>query len=152
MHIHIISLKILNSLKLPDKVVLEHCILISKYFNQALPKTFKNWFTLAAASNIDNTRWSNIVFLKIHSHNTKLYGRDSVNICAIYSWNYLWNLHVKILFYNLPLRIRLKNAITNSLILCTMHLCNFGFFITKVVMFSTLSGFAIYLFRVISPV
>ena len=35
--------KNLNILKLPDKVSLENCILICKYFNQSLPKSFKNW-------------------------------------------------------------------------------------------------------------
>lgn len=38
-------------LKLPDTVILEICVLICKYFNQALPKTRKNWFTLATASH-----------------------------------------------------------------------------------------------------
>ena len=32
--------KNLNILKLPDKVILETCILIYKYFNQFLPKSF----------------------------------------------------------------------------------------------------------------
>ena len=57
--------KKLNILKLPDKVFLENCILICKYFNQYLPKTFKNWFTLASASHIHNTRWSDSGCLKI---------------------------------------------------------------------------------------
>ena len=105
MHIHLISLKNLNGLKLPDKVVLENCILISKYFNQSLPKTFKNWFTLATASSTNNTRCSDVGFLKIHSHNKKLYRRDSVNIRATYTYNYLQNVHVKILFDQVPLRI-----------------------------------------------
>ena len=41
-------LKNLNVLKLPDKV--------AKYINQSLPKTSKNWITLAAASHTYNTR------------------------------------------------------------------------------------------------
>ena len=41
----------LNILKLPDKISLENCILICKYFNESLLKSFKNWFTLAATSH-----------------------------------------------------------------------------------------------------
>ena len=48
--------KDINILKLPDKVSLENCVLICKYFNKFLPKTFKNWFTLETASNTHNTR------------------------------------------------------------------------------------------------
>ena len=33
----------------------------------------------------------------------KLYGRRSLNISAIYTWNYLQKLHVNILFYQPPL-------------------------------------------------
>ena len=79
-------------LKLPDKVSLENCILICNYFNQSLPKTSKNWFTLAAASHTHNTRWSNSDCLKIPSHNTKLYGRYSVKISTTYTRNYLQKL------------------------------------------------------------
>ena len=43
--------KNLNILKLPDKFPLENCILILKYFNQSLPESFKNWFSLATASH-----------------------------------------------------------------------------------------------------
>ena len=48
--------KNLNILKLPDKVSLDDCILICKYFNQSLPKSFKNSFTLATASYTHNIR------------------------------------------------------------------------------------------------
>ena len=34
----------LSLLKFPDKVILENGLHTPKYFNQALPKTFKNWF------------------------------------------------------------------------------------------------------------
>ena len=72
--------KRLNILKLPDKVSLENCILICKYFNQSLPKGFKNWFILATASHTHNTRWSNSGCLKITSHKTKTYGKYSVKL------------------------------------------------------------------------
>ena len=103
-------LKNLNILKLPDKVSLENCILICKYFNQSLLKTFKNWFTFATASHTHKSRWSNSGYLNIPSHNTKLYGMHSINTSAIYKWNYLQKLHFNILFYELPLT-KLKSLI-----------------------------------------
>ena len=36
----------LNILKLPDKIALENCLFIIKYFNKCLPPIFKNWFNL----------------------------------------------------------------------------------------------------------
>ena len=81
MHIFTSNLfKNLNVLKLPNTVTLENGILISKYFNQSLPKTFTNWFTLAAASHTHDTRWSNSGCLKIPAHTTNLFGTHSVNI------------------------------------------------------------------------
>ena len=59
--------KNLNILKLPDKVSLENCVLICKYFNQSLSKSFKNWFALATPSYTRNTKWSNSGFLKVPS-------------------------------------------------------------------------------------
>ena len=102
--------KNLNILKLPDKVSLENCILICKYFNQFLPKSFENWLTLATASHTYSTRWSNKGCLKIPPHKTKIYERHSVNISSIYTWNYLQKLHINILFYQLPLT-KLKSLI-----------------------------------------
>ena len=98
--------KNLNILKLPDKVSLENCILICKYFNQSLPKSFKNWFTPATDSHTHNTRWSNSCCLKIPSHKTKIYGR-------------------------LDLKAWLKNSIfliiINTLMSCTMSKSYFAF-------------------------
>ena len=94
-----------NILKFPDKIALENCIFIEKYLNQTLPPPFKNWFTLSlsAVSHTHNTRWSNLGFLKIPPHETKIYGRQSVNIDAIYIWNYLQRIHKNIVlsaFFN----------------------------------------------------
>ena len=128
----------LNILKLPDKISLENCILICKYFNQSLLKSFKNWFTLAATSHTHNTRWPNSGCLKTASHKMKIYGRHSVNISAIYRWNYLQKLHVMSTFCFINYQVNLawlKNfillIITNSLVLCIVHYCAFAFFVTK---------------------
>ena len=125
-----------------------------KYFNQSLPKTFKNWFILATASHAHNTRWSNSSCLKVPSHNTKLCGRHSVSISVTCTRNYLQKLHVNILFYKLPLtklkslRVWLKNSILLVMTKDLMYyaLVYFCLFHHKKV------SFVIYLFRVILPV
>ena len=73
-----------NIVKFSDKIALENCIFIKNYFNQTLPKPFKNWFTISTGSRTHNTRWSNLGCLKIPPHKTKIHGRKSVKISAIY--------------------------------------------------------------------
>ena len=57
MHIQLFFLKNLNILRLPDKIALENFLFISKYSSQTLPKSFNNWFILAAPSHRNNTKW-----------------------------------------------------------------------------------------------
>ena len=97
-------------LKFSDKIALENCIFIEKYFNQILPTPFKTWFTLFTDSRTHNTRRPNSACLKILPHKTKIYGRQSVNISGIYIWNYLQRIHKNIIFYPLSLT-KLKKLI-----------------------------------------
>ena len=99
-----------NILKFPEKMALENCIFIKNYFNQILPTPFNNWFTLSTDSHTHNTRWSNLGCLKISPHKTRIYGRQSVNIRAIYISNDLQRHHKNIMFYQLSLT-RLKKLI-----------------------------------------
>ena len=87
-----------NILKFHDKIALENFIFINKYFKNQLPKPFDNRFELSSNSYTHNTRWSNLGCLDVPSHRTILYGRNSVCISAIFTWNYLENLHRNILF------------------------------------------------------
>ena len=73
----------LNILKFPDKIALENCLFINKYFNKCLHTIFKNWFTLSSDFNTYYTRWSNLGCIVVPPHSTKLYGRNSVNISAV---------------------------------------------------------------------
>lgn len=95
-----------NILKLPDKVVLESCL--NKYFNNFLPKIFKNWFILSSDFHTYSTGWSNLVCLVLLSHNTNI----TVNINTIYKWDYL-NDKMKIIFlincYQVSLRLLSKS-------------------------------------------
>ena len=99
-----------NILKFPDNIALKNYIFIKNYFNQTLPISFKNWSTLSTGSHTYNTRWSTLGCLKIPPHKTKIYGRRSVNISAIYTWNYLQSHHKNIMFHQLSL-IRLKKLL-----------------------------------------
>ena len=98
-----------NILKFPDKMALENCIFIKNYFSQTLPTPFKNRSTLSTDSHTHNTRWSDLGCLKIPPHKTRIYGRQSVNISAMYIWNYLQRIH-KNMFHQLSLT-RLKKLI-----------------------------------------
>ena len=49
--------------------------------------------------------------MNVPSHRTKLYGRNSVFISAIFTWNYLQNLHRNILFHKLTTKC-LKKLLT----------------------------------------
>ena len=91
----------LNILRLPDKIALENCPFINKYFNKCLPTIFKNCFFLSSDVHNYNTRWSNLGCIIVPPHNTKLYGRNSVNISDVYSWNHLQKLNENNLFYQL---------------------------------------------------
>ena len=91
----------LNILTLPDQIGLENCLFINKYFNKCLPTVFKNWFTLSSDFHTYNTRWSNWGCIVVPPRNTKLYGRNSVNISAVYTWNYLQKLNKNNLFSKL---------------------------------------------------
>ena len=90
-----------NILKLHDNIALENSILIHKSFKHQLPQPIDNWFELSSSFHTHNTRWSNLGCHNVPSHRTKLYGRNSVCISAIFTWNYLQNFHRNILLRKL---------------------------------------------------
>ena len=100
-----------NILKFHDKIALENSIFIHKSFKHQLPQPFDNWFGLSSNFHTHNTRWLNLGCLNVPSHRTKLYGRNSVCISAIFTWNYLQNLHRNILFHKLTTKC-LKKLLT----------------------------------------
>ena len=87
-----------NILKLHDKIALENSIFIHKSFKHQLPQPFDNWFGLSSNFHTHNTRWSNLGCLNVPSHRTKLYGRNSVCISAIFTWNYLLDMTSHIIY------------------------------------------------------
>ena len=77
----------LNILKLPEKIFLENCLVISKAINNFLPSLFDDWFTFASETHCYETSSSTKDLLKIPTINTKSYGKYSVKTSSITSWN-----------------------------------------------------------------
>ena len=90
-----------NILRFHDKTVIKNSILIYKSFKHDLPQPFNSWFGLPSNFHTYNIRWFRLGCLDIPSQRTKLYARNSVCISAIFTWNYLQNLHRNILFQKL---------------------------------------------------
>ena len=96
-----------------NKIALENCLFIKKYFNNFLPTTFKNSFTFSSDMHGYRTCWCNVV----PPRNTTLYGRNSFNISAAYTWNHLQKLNENNLFYQLPpskFKIIIKKLFLNN--------------------------------------
>ena len=76
-----------------------------------------SWFTLLSDFYTYSTCWSNLSCLDIPPYNTKPYGRNSVNIKAIYTRNYLQKLNENNLFDQLSpskLKIIIKKFFLNN--------------------------------------
>ena len=93
--------KISKILKFFDKTALDNCTFISKSWKELLPSIINNWFKFSFESHSNDTRWSNLGFLKIPSYYTKAYGRYSLFVNSIYVWNHLQSCHQNIIFHQL---------------------------------------------------
>ena len=100
-----------NIVKFYDKIALENSILIHQSFKHQLSQPFDNWFGLFSNFHTHSTRRSNVGCLNVPPHRTKLYGRNSVCISAIFTWNYLQNFHRNISFHKLTTKY-LKKLLT----------------------------------------
>ena len=74
-------------LKLEDKIFIENILFINKSFNNLLPPIFKSWFTFF--SDVHNYQTVSSTADKIFksSYRNYSYGKNSVTIGAINSWN-----------------------------------------------------------------
>ena len=62
--------------KLPDKIIMENCLFISKSTKSNLPPIFNHWFTFSSDSHNHETSSPSKGLLKVKTVNTKKYGRD----------------------------------------------------------------------------
>ena len=74
-------------LKFKDKINLENILYISKSINNLLPSFFNNWFVFSSDTHKYNTSWSSNDKLQKYSYTTNTYGKNSIIISAIESWN-----------------------------------------------------------------
>ena len=74
-------------LKLEDKILIGIILFISKSFTNRLPPIFKSWFTFC--SDVQNYQTASSTADKIFkpSYRTDSYGKNSITIGAIISWN-----------------------------------------------------------------
>ena len=74
-------------LKLEDKILIENILFIKKSFNNLLPPIFKSWF--AFCFDVHNYQTVSSTSDKIFkpSYRTDSYGKNSITIGAIISWN-----------------------------------------------------------------
>ena len=73
--------------RLPDEIIMENCLFISKSINFNLPPLFNRWFTFSSDSHNYETSTSSKGLLKVNTVNTKKYGREAMANNAVSSWN-----------------------------------------------------------------
>ena len=74
-------------LKFKDKINVENISIISKSINKLLPSLFNNWFVFSSDTHKYNTSLSSNDKLQKYSYRTNTYGKNSIIISAIESWN-----------------------------------------------------------------
>ena len=74
-------------LKLDDKILIENILFINKSFNNLLPPIFQGWFTFCSDARNYQTVSSTADKIFKPSYRTDSYGKNSITIGAIKSWN-----------------------------------------------------------------
>ena len=74
-------------LKFKGKINLGNMLSISKSINNLLPSLLNNRFVFNSDTHNYNTSWSSNNKLQKHSYGTNTYGKNSITVSAIESWN-----------------------------------------------------------------
>ena len=74
-------------LKFKDKINLKNILFISKSVNNLLPSLFNNWFAFSSDTHKYNTSWSSNDKPQKYSYRTNTFGKNSIIISAIETWN-----------------------------------------------------------------
>ena len=74
-------------LKLEEKILIENILFITKSFNNLLPPIFKSWFIFCSDVHNYQTVSSTVNKISKPSYRTDSYGKNSITIGAIDSWN-----------------------------------------------------------------
>ena len=74
-------------LKLEEKILIENILFINKSFSNLLPPIFKSWFIFCSDVHNYQTVSSTVNKISKPSYRTDSYGKNSITIGAIDSWN-----------------------------------------------------------------
>ena len=74
-------------IKLPDEIIMENCLSISKSINFNLSSTFNHWFIFSSESHNYETSSASEGLLKVNTVKTKKYGKEAMINNAVLSWN-----------------------------------------------------------------
>ena len=74
-------------LKLEDKTLIVNILFINNSFNNLIPPIYKSWFTFCSDLHNYHTVWSTANKIFKPSYRTDSYGRNSITLGAINSWN-----------------------------------------------------------------
>ena len=74
-------------IKLPDKIIMENCLFISKSISFNLPPIFNHCLTFSSDSHNYETSSFSKGLLKVKNANTKKCGREAMTNNAVSSWN-----------------------------------------------------------------
>ena len=97
-------------LKLEEKILIENIRFINKSFNNLLPPIFKSWFIFCSDVHNYQTVSSTVNKISKPSYRTDSYGKNSITIGAIDSWNKTQHQ-----FSDLSLKTYSSTKIKNSL-------------------------------------
>ena len=94
----------LNILKIGDIITLKNLLFIHDYFNNRLPESFAGYFTLTGDMHSHNLRNSSHGQLFVPVTDSVKYGRNSIKMKSILSWNHFAQQFPDENFLNYPQR------------------------------------------------
>ena len=99
-------------LKFQDKIYLEYILFVSKSLNNLTPSVFSTWFSFSSDQhNYETSSSTQGNFMKLF-HKTNRYGKYSITVSAVESWNKIQKQLKNMLLKNLS-PYKIKTVVTN---------------------------------------
>ena len=99
-------------LKFQDKIYLEYILFVSKSLNNLTPSVFSTWFSFSSDQHNYETSSSTQGNLIKLFYKTKRYGKYSITVSAVESWNKIQKQLKNMLLKNLS-PYKIKTVVTN---------------------------------------
>ena len=99
-------------LKFQDKIYLEYILFVSKSLNNLTPSVFSTWFSFSSDQHNYETSSSTQGNLMKLFYKTNRYGKYSVTVSAVESWNKIQKQLKNMLLKNLS-PYKIKTVVTN---------------------------------------